>query len=195
MIRCLFAIGLTALLAACGAVIPRAQAPGLHDFGTLPAAPGVRHAPGEVEVSAPAWLENPAMTYRLDYDSPTRRHRYAESRWAAAPGELLQTRLSDLLSVQGHGRGCRLVVELSEFIQVFDTPSSSSALISGVATLVAASGRDIVDRMRFSIREPATGADAQGGAQAFSRASSALAGRLAGWMDREGSPAAGRCAS
>ncbi|WP_018410910.1 ABC-type transport auxiliary lipoprotein family protein [Methyloversatilis thermotolerans] len=191
----LLCIALMLLLTACGSVIPRARAPGLHDLGTEAPVIAVRNAPGEVDVFAPTWLESTAMAYRLDYDSPTRRHRYAESRWAAAPGELLQTRLGDVLSVQGHGRGCRLVIDLSEFIQVFDSPSSSTALISGMATLVDGTGHEILDRMRFSIREPSEQADARGGAQAFARASVSLAGRIAGWMDRDGSPAAGRCAS
>ncbi|MDY0057566.1 MAG: ABC-type transport auxiliary lipoprotein family protein [Methyloversatilis sp.] len=175
---------LSVLLAGCGPLLPRSPAPELHDLGSQRAARPLARVPVLTDVRAPNWLDGTAIHYRLAYESETRRRSYALSRWAAPPAELLSVALRRMLDSPGAPSTCRLVVELDEFIQVFEQPQASAALISGVATLVGANGRTIVDRMRFSLTEKATGADAPSGVAALSRGVDALGVRIADWLDR-----------
>jgi hypothetical protein len=45
------------------------------------------------DVSAPAWLDSPSITYRLAYLDAARPQAYADSRWVASPAELIAVRL------------------------------------------------------------------------------------------------------
>lgn len=175
---------LSLLAAGCGSLLTRPPAAALHDLGSARAAQPVVRVPVTMDVHAPVWLEGTAIHYRLAYESETRRRTYAGSRWAAPPAEMLSVALRRMLDAPTASSTCRLVIEIDEFIQVFDQPSDSSALISGVATLVGANGRTIVDRIRFSLNEKAAGADAPTGVAAMSRTVDALGARLAGWLDR-----------
>jgi len=183
--RALWACALMSItLAACGPLLPRSPTSELHDLGSQRAARPLVRVPVLTDVRAPNWLDGTAIHYRLAYESETRRRSYALSRWAAPPAELLSVALRRMLDSPGAPSTCRLVVELDEFIQVFEQPQASAALISGVATLVGANGRTIVDRMRFSLTEKATGADAPSGVAALSRGVDALGARIADWLDR-----------
>lgn len=190
----LLSFALSWMLAACGPILNRPLAPAQHDLGSTRAPIAVRVAPARIDVHAPGWLDGTAMQYRLAYGSDTQRLSYANSRWAAPPAELLQIALSRTFDFRGRGTGCRLVIDLDEFIQEFTQAEQSAALVSGVATLVNSRGRHILDRMRFTVREPAAGADAQAGVAALSRAVDGVGQRLAGWLDA-GLPegADGRC--
>jgi cholesterol transport system auxiliary component len=187
---------LSITLAGCGPLLPRSPAPEVHDLGSQRAARPLVRVPVLTDVRAPDWLDGTAIHYRLAYESETRRRSYALSRWAAPPADLLSIALRRMLDAPGATSTCRLVVELDEFIQVFEQPKESSALISGVATLVGANGRTIVDRMRFSLTEKAIDADAPSGVAALSRGVDALGARIADWLDRaEADGLGGRCES
>lgn len=173
----------TLVLAGCGGLLQKGARPAQHDLGGPRAARTVGVPLESIEAHSAGWLDGTGIQYRLAYRSATERLSYAESRWASSPADMLAVALRGALDTPPAPRGCRLVIDVDEFIQVFSSPSQAEVLLAGRATLVDARGRHLVDRMRFSLSETA-GPDAAGGVAAFSRATDALAGRLADWLDR-----------
>jgi cholesterol transport system auxiliary component len=171
-------------LAGCGPLVSRPPAPALHDLGSARASlqriAGLR----SIEVRSPSWLDGSAMHYRLAYESATRRDVYAFSRWAASPPEMLTVALRQMLQTDDSstGPGCRLRVDIDEFIQHYDRPDSARALLSGRAVLSDVRGQRVLASLPFAISEPATGADAAAGVAASARAVDALGAQLAGWF-------------
>ena len=107
---------------------------------------------------------------------------------------LLAQRLRQQIGVVGSGgqtaTNCLLRLELQEFSQVFDTPLQSRGLLRGQASLLDSRHR-IVGERRVAVEEPAAGVDARGGVNALVRASDALAGELAAWLndqEKRGTP-------
>ena len=91
----------------------------------------------------PSWLDTPQLQYRLLFADATRRRSYAESRWVAPPGELLEAALRRQLMGDGNAPangGCMLRVDLDELLQVFHTPQRSDGLIELQVSLVAPRG-------------------------------------------------------
>lgn len=180
------------LLAACllGACAggTRNPPPVVYDFG-MPAqrlTEDGRWSTLALEIKAPRWFDSPAIEYRLLYDNPLLLHGYAGSRWAGAPAQLLAQRLRQQLAFVGSGGqsavSCLLRFEVQEFSQVFDTPLQSRGLLRGQASLLDSRHR-IVGERRVAVEEPAAGVDARGGVNALVRASDALAGELAAWLN------------
>jgi len=136
-----------------------------------------------VSVQAPSWLGTTAMHYRLSYAEVARRETYAESRWVAAPGQLLETALNRRIGAS-LSRGCRVSLELDEWVQQFDGPQSSRTRLHIRAALLPAHGEGALARQVFSVDAPASTADAGGGVKAASVAVASLAGELGGWLDK-----------
>lgn len=150
-----------------------------------------------VEVRSPSWLDTTAMQYRLAYAEKTRREVYAGSRWVAPPAALLEQQLKRWLLAGGASwtsqqAGCRLGVELDEFIQVFDAPEVSHVVVEARATLWAARGDTAVARQRFELSRPA-GADARSGALALDAATRRFGEDIGAWLRQIGSEAMSRC--
>ncbi len=163
------------LLAACAGGARKAPPADVYDFG-MP----VQHLADvgqwsnlALEVKVPYWFDSLAIEYRLLYDDPLKLRSYAGSRWAGAPGLLLAQRLRQQIGVVGSGgqtaTNCLLRLDLQEFSQVF-------------ASLLDSRHR-IVGERRVAVEEPAAGVDARGGVNALVRASDALAGELAAWLN------------
>jgi cholesterol transport system auxiliary component len=135
-------------------------------------------------VQAPGWLMTPAMQYRLAYADASRRLSYAESRWAAPPAELLELALKRG-NIVGDGRvaagGCQLLVSLDEFIQVFDAPGSSRALLETRVALLAPRDSKLLAQRAFS-QAPTAGTDARSGVAAFAVAMHDLNAQLSAWL-------------
>ena len=78
-------------------------------------------------VSAPAWMDNSSIYYRLAYQDPTRPEAYAQSRWVMPPAALLGQRLRASIAraskagvfapADGVHAGYTLRLELEEFSQ------------------------------------------------------------------------------
>lgn len=173
-------IAVAGLLAACANPTARRLDQARFDLGPVQAAPSLAAGVTAVTVDAPSWLSGGAMQYRLAYAEPARRREFADSRWAAPPAELIGQTLERQLA--GRGGGCRLHVELDEFLQIFETPERSAQALAGRATLLA--GAEVVDRHGFFVTRPAPTADARGGVAAAAEAVSALADELGGWLVR-----------
>lgn len=143
-------------------------------------------------VSAPSWLDTPAMLYRLAYTEAPRYQAYAESRWVAPPPELLTLRLrtrigaassSGILTDPGSGNAnFALRVELEEFSQIFDAPNSSRALIRLRATLLDRDG--LLAQRAFDVWHDAA-PGAEGGAKALAEASDQALEQLLAWVAAE----------
>ena len=172
------------LLSGCAGVIPLGAM--RYDLGpsTLASVPHADLLLRSVELRAPSWLASTAMQYRLAYGAVARREAYRDSRWAAPPAELLEhflkrRMLADEARIQASG--CRLRVELGEFVQVFSAPGSSDALLEINAALFAPRGDILLARHAFKKSVPA-GADARAGAAAFAAATAELGDDLASWL-------------
>jgi len=140
-------------------------------------------------VTAPAWLDSPALVYRLAYRDASQPRAYVESRWVAPPAELFTAQLRQRLAAttrsgvlapaDGVRTAATLRVELLEFSQVFEAPDRSHALVRVRAVLVE-NGR-LVAQTSFSADEPAASSNAAGGARALARAADAAIERLIAW--------------
>lgn len=179
-----------ALLGGCGGNLPIAE-PARYDFGTLTgvmtadAWSGSRIPIAAIEVQAASWLAGPAMHFRLTHAEPLRRQSYAESRWVAAPAELLEAFLKRQI-VHGQpdfsGAGCRLQVFVDEFEQRFVDLQRSHAVLEVRASLTPVRGTEVLTKRSFLIQKPAATADARGGAAAARDAVQALADDLGNWI-------------
>lgn len=177
-------------LAGCANGPPRVTE---YDFGpvaaTLEAPPRLQREITVADATSPAWLDSPAIVYRLAYRDVAQPRAYAESRWVAPPAALFTAQLRQRLvattrsGVIVPGDGVRtaatLRVEIEEFCQVFDGPERSRALIRVRAVLV--SGGRLLGQTSFTLDRPAPSADAAGGARALALAADAAIDRLIGW--------------
>lgn len=177
------------LLAGCVGSPPRPVDIARHDLGD-PGEPGGRWQAGgvaisRVEVRAAAWLDAAAQAYRLDYADPLTRRSYAENRWVAPPGELLERWLQRRI-LTGHeasaGPGCRLVVWLDELEQRFAAPRSSEVVLAVRASLLPLRGDAVLAQQVFRIVKPGPTPDARGGVAATRAGADALAQELARWL-------------
>ena len=181
--RKFIAIVIVALMGACSGQAARLANGPRFDFG--PGEGAVQAAMGiaAVEVNAPMWLGDGGMQYRLLYAEPAQRREYLESRWVARPGELLEQALARRLAAPAVGR-CRLRVELSEFIQMFDSETRGRVVVAGRAVLYV--GAEAVAARSFLLDRPAPSPDAKGGVAAASTAVAALGDELAAWVSQSG---------
>lgn len=178
---------LSLLLAGCVGTPPRPVDIARHDLGDHDARwpqTGVNVA--RVEVRVAAWLDSQAQLYRLSYADALRRHAYAENRWVAPPGELLERWLQRRILAgqpEGAGAGCRLVLWLDELEQRFAAPQSSQVVLEARASLLPPRGEGFVAQHGFRVSKAAPTPDAQGGVRATRAAAAALADELAQWLD------------
>ena len=187
MMKWLAMILASMLLAACGGNV-RTIEPVRYDFGGLAGSgPGSPIPLAAVEVQTASWLHGQAMYFRLAHAEPLRRQSYAESHWAAPPGELLEAYLKRRI-VFGQsdfsGTGCRLQLAMDEFEQRFDDPQNSRLVLEARALLSPLRSSEILSRRVFLISKPASGGNARGGATAAREAVQALADDVAAWLDK-----------
>jgi len=146
------------------------------------------------EVSSPAWLDSPAIVYRLAYDDANQVRAYAQSRWVAAPASLLSQRLRERLSLALSAGIVRtdetpasdylLRVELEEFSQVFDTPTTSHAVLQACATLIDLRRHELVAQHVFEVQRPALSPNAVGAAHGLGDAVDQFITELLHWTDQ-----------
>jgi len=180
------------LLSACfGGTVARVT-PTAHDLSSdqPQVAPGTALILRQIEVYAPSWLDSPAMYYRLSYADRTQRGTYATSRWAAPPAQLLELKLGQRLlghpaTTQLQSAGCRLRVDLDEFIQDFARPQSSQVVLEVRGTLLAMPADNLLARQRFRVVQ-AAGADARSGVVGLEAAARQLGDEIESWLMQSG---------
>ena len=190
MIRSVFlrlsAASLLALaLSACG-VTKQVSAPELLDLGTAPAvtasAPRAPVLLDELDVSP--LLEGPSVIWRDgELGQP---QRYAYFRWVAAPGQLIEQRLREVLSRNGPvlsrvatAQSLQLHVSVDRFEQVFVAGRSHAQL--SMRALLTRSGQ-VIDQLRIDEQVAAPSDDAPGGASALRQATDQAVIRMNDWL-------------
>lgn len=184
------------LLGACGALPPPTVPPSLHDFG-LPSvaqrATATATAPVVdivVEaVSAPSWLADTQIHYRLLYDEPTHLRAYAQNQWVAPPAELLRQRLQLAFDPAGSGAAnaarqsrVRLRLQLLDFEQVFESASSASVTLQAFASMRAADNQVLAEHL-FNVTVAAS-PDVQGALHGSTEAAERLGNQIVRWSGR-----------
>ncbi len=179
-----FPCTLLVMLAGCSSLVTPPEPMAVHDLGINTAAPAARaEAPASVTVTAPPWLHSSAMQYRLGWDQPSRRRAYTRSRWAAQPDEMLSLSLARGLGAgESTGSGCRLRIELDEFVQTFETPERSRAAIVLRASWLPARGETPLASQRFSVDSDTPSPDAEGGVAAYRAAAQTLNSQIGNWI-------------
>jgi cholesterol transport system auxiliary component len=132
------------------------------------------------------------MVYRFAYADSGQPRVYGLSRWAAPPAELIGARLRSrlarivepgLASSRDGVAGEHVVrIELEEFSQVFDTPSSSRGVLRARATLIGGARRTTIAQRAFAFERPAPAADAAGGAAALAATGNDLVEAVVEWL-------------
>lgn len=147
------------------------------------------------DATAPTWLDNTAIHYRLLYHNSAQSHAYANSRWIAAPATLLTQQIRNRIVTNTHEQviidsgaakaDYSLQIELDEFTQLFDTTNSSHVIVSIRVSLIERSSRKLLAQKDFSTKENAPSADAAGAVFALSSASNKLIDELVSWLTLE----------
>ena len=141
------------------------------------------------EPKVPAWLDNQAMFYRLNYANDQQPRPYAGSKWTMPPAQLFVERLKSRLSQAGGvvvpaSDGALnlpiLRIEADDFSQVFDSAGQSHATIAIRASIF--DGRFLREQKMFIKQVPATSTDARGGAAALAAGSDAIINEMAVWL-------------
>jgi cholesterol transport system auxiliary component len=187
---------------AAGCAATRAHTPAsIYDFGLdrSPArATGASSRLAEISTkllvtaTSPAWLDNPAIRYRLAYHNPGQTHVYANSRWISPPAALLAQRIKRQIASAGgsavvsSGDGVRteyaVRLDLEEFTQVFETPAESRVIVALRASLIESGTRTLLAQHSFRMERPAPEANAAGAALALTNASDAMIADLIDWL-------------
>lgn len=185
------------LLGACG-LKPKPRAPvALYDFGSLQTGtPAVESRIAHVVVVqdpiAPLWLDSRDMYYRLAYDEPARLRRYASSRWALSPvqlvGTLLRTRIGEATergaAIRDYGLESDywIWVELEEFNQFFDTEQAGRALVQLKVALNERRGRRLLAQRTFAADAACPSPNAQGAVLGLRVASERVVADVVDWV-------------
>lgn len=211
--RLLGSASLVLALAACSGLPSAPPQPLRYDLGmtdlTVPAAnaaaPSVAPVPLVLaEVQAPGLPEGmTAMFYRLNYTDSQQLRAYQNARWSLPPAQLLEQRLRmrlalerPVLSSQDNVRPvvadkrsiAQLRVTVDEFSQVFDSASSSRAVVRLSVSLIGSGegpGNQLLGQRVFTAEAPAA-ADAAGGAKAMAQAVEDATGQLSRWLQGYG---------
>lgn len=172
-------------LSACS-VTKQVSAPELLDLGTAPTvAAGAPRAPvllDELDVSP--LLDGPSVIWRDgELGQP---QRYAYYRWVAAPGQLIEQRMREVLSRNGPvltrvatAQGLQMHVSVDRFEQVFVAGRSHAQL--SMRALLMRSGQ-VIDQLRIDEQVAAPSDDAPGGASALRQATDQATIRINDWL-------------
>ncbi len=180
---------------ACSLPISRRAAVARYDLGaepsSLPNAPGLACVIVVHEPTAPAWLDNRSIAYRLGYEEPARIRQYASNQWALSPVQLFGDRLRHRMASITKGGAIPdygieadywLRVQLDDFSQLFETPHASRGLVRVSAVLLKGRRRAFLAQASFERAAVAPTADARGGVVALAAASDQLVEDVIAWV-------------
>jgi cholesterol transport system auxiliary component len=192
--RSLIALGAAALLlSACATPQPPAPKT-VYDFGAvlavpsavLPASTQRSAAVALPEIEAGAGLDSPALLYRFQYADAQQLRPYTQARWSVPPAQLVRARLRDALAAQGPVLTIEgatpwvLRVELDEFSQLFEAPSSSFGLVRLRVNLLK--NDQLHAQTSVLARSAAPTQDAAGGVRALTAATDDAVRQIATWL-------------
>lgn len=136
-----------------------------------------------LEVKAPLWFDSLGITYRLNYDDPSRLRQYAQARWVGAPALLIQQNLTQSLGLKFAGQTkakCVLRIEITEFSQIFESRINSSGVLQGRAIWLDRSRQNLAE-LKLDVRVDAPTENSRGGVTALQQTVANLAGALQHW--------------
>lgn len=180
---------LVACVSGCS-ILPHKQPPPVtYDLGST-AASGPRATGRTVavqSVSAPVWLDSNAIEYRLAYQDEFRRQSYRDSRWVAPPHVLMQQRFAERIIQQRGAQGSEapylLRIELDEFVQIFDSPTSSHVKIQVRAFVQSPKLPGSTREQTFTVERQASTPDSAGAIRALAAAADEIVVHTLVWAE------------
>ena len=145
-----------------------------HDFGVLNSAATKKT---DMTITTPDWLYNNCIHYRLLYSSPTELRCYNLDEWIAPPSELLKQYLSYTLN-----NNQRLVIELNEFEQQFDSKNTAKVIVSVMVAVYDKKTEQLLNSKRFKFSQT-TEFNAKGAVLGFSRIIQTMNTEIQAWLN------------
>jgi cholesterol transport system auxiliary component len=175
---CVLLLPVIAIGAGCG-IAPKQQQAALHDFG----APYFRPDSGQstkpaVTVTAPKWLWDNRIRYRLLYAAPTQVRFYALDRWIAAPPELLEQQLSDDTKSLDY----MLNIRLLDFEQQFESSDRTRVVMRFYLEAYASDDKRLLGAHEFHLEQGTQTPDAAGAVTAFAELVQQAEDRIQAWL-------------
>jgi hypothetical protein len=181
----LFIAVLIMLSSACS-VAPKQIA--LHDFGlglsenknsvNAEIYPSSQTTKSEINVEAPSWLINDCIRYRLLYSSPTQLRCYNLDKWVAPPAELIKRQLQ----ASGKLSTYRLMIQLLDFEQQFDTPKHAQVVLHFVVDAYALDSDRLIATQDFRLVQATTTPDAVGAVAGFTNLTRQASEKIQQWL-------------
>ena len=194
------------LLAGCDSLPDKPVRASLYDFGPGAVVAEAQSAPTQPpivlpDVETPSSFDGAPIMYRLGYSDPHQLRPYAFARWGAPPPQLVRQKLREQLGRDrlildseeasgvartGGARPRVLRVQLEEFTHYFESQGQSHGLVRLRCTLLESTpaGERPVGQRNFTLRSPASTADASGGVKALAAATEAAAQEVARWLQQ-----------
>jgi len=169
-----WSIVLLLALTACG---HNSAPPAMHDLG-LSGAPRDTAGVAQIAVTAPEWLTDNHIHYRLLHNEPTRVLAYSLDRWLAPPPELLQQRLL----ADGVAHKHSLEIELLEFEQQFVSPQQAQVSLRLVVRAYSKDEHKLIAGRQFDLQKASSSPDAKGAVTALADLVKQLSGQLGVWL-------------
>jgi cholesterol transport system auxiliary component len=164
--------------AGCG-IAPKQPQPALHDFGV----PYSRHESGQsakpaVKITAPKWLWDNRIRYRLLYAAPTQVRFYALDRWIAAPPELLEQQLIGSTTSLDY----LLNIRLLDFEQQFESSDRARAIMRFYLEAYSPDDKRLLGAQEFRLEQATQTADAPGAVTAFAELVQQAEDKIQAWL-------------
>lgn len=169
----LIIIVLAIMLASCSTSVKQ---PAQHDFGVIASVGKTGHS--DISVTTPQWLWNECIHYRLVYSSPSQLGCYSLDQWIAPPPELFKQLLTRNINTQH-----RLVIELNEFEQQFDSSSSARVVMSVQVTAYKTQSEKPIATQEFHLQQASATPDAAGAVAGFSRLTRQASEKIQQWLN------------
>jgi cholesterol transport system auxiliary component len=168
------------IMASAGcSVAPKPSQPALHDFG----APYLQYENGTfarpaVTVTAPKWLRDNRIRYRLLYAAPTRVRFYALDRWIAPPPELFEQHLIAGAKPLEY----LLNIRLMDFEQQFEASDRARVVMRFYLEAYASDSKRQLGAHEFHLQQATQTPDAAGAVTAFAGLVQQAESRIQDWL-------------
>ena len=144
-----------------------------HDFGVFNSA----NTKADINTNTPDWLYNSCIHYRLLYSSPTELRCYNADEWIAPPSELLKQYLNYKLNSKQ-----RLVIELNEFEQQFDSKNTARVIVSIMINVYDKKTEQLLINKGFKFSQ-ITEPNAKGAVLGFSKIIQTMNNEIQVWLN------------
>ena len=163
------------LLSACSQTISPTN---LHDLGLADS--NAQLTASTITVTAPEWLRDNRIHYRLLYQNPTQVRYYNLDKWLAPPPALLQQRLT----AAGINTPYPVTIEILEFEQQVTSPNTARAVMRFNAHAYDNNQSQVLANKQFALQLNTTSANADGAVTAFAELSKQAVQQLNSWLEK-----------